>query len=82
MISEAANYFSQQLRTIFQERVLGPEFPVIARIQNFYLKEILLKIEHEAPQKKVKERLHELTDQFYSNPKYRSIRIIIDVDPN
>lgn len=82
LISEAANYFSQQLRAIFQERVLGPEFPVIARIQNYYLKEILLKIEHEAPQKKVKERLHELTDQFYSNPKYRSIRIIIDVDPN
>lgn len=82
LVSDAANQFSQQLRAIFQERVLGPEFPVIARIQNYFLKEIILKIEHEAPQKKVKERLHELIDQFYSNPSYRSIRLIIDVDPN
>lgn len=82
LVSDAANHFSQLLRTVFQERVLGPEFPVIARIQNYYLKEIMLKVEHDAPQKKVKERLHELTDQFYSNPTYRSIRLIIDVDPN
>lgn len=82
LVSDAANHFSQLLRAIFQERVLGPEFPVIARIQNYYLKEIMLKVEHDAPQKKVKERLHELTDQFYSNPSYRSIRLIIDVDPN
>jgi primosomal protein N' (replication factor Y) len=82
LVSDAANHFSQLLRTVFQERVLGPEFPVIARIQNYYLKEIMLKVEHDAPQKKVKERLHELTDQFYSNPTYRSIRLIVDVDPN
>lgn len=82
LVSDAANHFSQLLRSVFQERVLGPEFPVIARIQNYYLKEIILKIENDAPQKKVKERLHELTDQFYSNPSYRSIRLVIDVDPN
>lgn len=81
LVNEAADFFAKQLRGLFQERVLGPEFPVIARIQNYYLKEIVLKIEQEAPHKKVKERLHELTDQFYSVPSFKPIRLIINVDP-
>jgi primosomal protein N' (replication factor Y) len=81
LVNEAADFYAKQLRGLFQERVLGPEFPVIARIQNYYLKEIILKIEQEAPHKKVKERLYELTDQFYSVPSFKPIRLIIDVDP-
>lgn len=81
LVNEAADDFAKRLRSVFQERVLGPEFPVIPRIQNFFLKEIIVKIEHSAPQKKVKERLHELTDQFYSVPRYKSIRLVINVDP-
>jgi primosomal protein N' (replication factor Y) len=81
LVNEAADDFAKRLRAVFQERVLGPEFPVIARIQNYYLKEILVKIEQSAPQKKVKERLHELTDQFYSVPRFKSIRLVINVDP-
>ena len=81
LVNEAADHFGKQLRAVFHERVLGPEFPVIPRIQNYYLKEILVKIEQEAPQKKVKERLHELTDQFFSVPRFKSIRLIINVDP-
>lgn len=81
LVNEAAEHFGKQLRAVFHERVLGPEFPVIPRIQNYFLKEILVKIEQEAPQKKVKERLHELTDQFYSVPRFKSIRLIVNIDP-
>ena len=69
------------MKAVFHERVLGPEFPPIARIQNYYLKEIMLKVEHQAPQHKVKERLRELTDQFYSVPRFKPVRLIVDVDP-
>lgn len=81
LIEAGALHFSKLLKEQFHERVLGPESPVIARIQNFYLKEIVLKIEQDAPQKKVKERLHELTDQFFSVPHFKPIRLIADVDP-
>jgi primosomal protein N' (replication factor Y) len=81
LVNEAADHFGKLLKGVFHERVTGPEFPPIARIQNFYLKEIMLKVEQTAPQQKVKERLHELTDQFYSVPRYKSIRLIVDVDP-
>ena len=81
LVNEAADYFGKQLKAVFHERVIGPEFPPIARIQNYYLKEITVKVEQTAPQQKVKERLRELTDQFYSVPRFKPIRLVIDVDP-
>lgn len=81
LVNEAADHFGKLLKEVFFERVIGPEFPVIKRIQNYYLKELRLKVEQTAPQQKVKERLHELTDQFFSVPRFKPIRLIIDVDP-
>lgn len=80
-VTRAATELAGLLKNTFKERVLGPEFPLIKRVQNFYLKTILLKIERTAPDKKVKEHLHQLVDQFYSVPNNKSTRVIIDVDP-
>jgi primosomal protein N' (replication factor Y) len=60
---------------------MGPEYPVIKKIQNNYLKVITLKIEKEASDKMIKERLQQLIDAFYSVPSFKSIRIVTDVDP-
>ncbi len=80
-VENGAASFAQQLRATFSERVIGPEYPIIPRINNQYIKEIVLKIENDAPLKKVKERIAELTDQFYSVPDFKPIRLVIDVDP-
>ncbi len=80
-LNNAAESFAALLRETFKERVLGPEFPLIKRIQNFYLKTIVLKIERTAPDKKVKERIHQYVDRFYSVPSNKSTRVVIDVDP-
>lgn len=81
LIEKAATAYSKLLQAHFYERVIGPEYPIIPRIQNYYLKEILLKFEVEVSQIKVKERLQELTDQFFSVPQFKPIRLLIDVDP-
>ena len=81
ILNKAATDLADSLRENFKERVLGPEFPVISRIQNYYLKKIILKIEKEASDKKVKERIHHIVDEFYSVPFNKSIRLVIDVDP-
>lgn len=69
------------LKATFKERVLGPEYPIVRKIQNYHLKSITLKIEKEAPDKQVKERIKQILDQFYSTPSNKSIRTSIDVDP-
>ncbi|NBR16212.1 MAG: primosomal protein N', partial [Crocinitomicaceae bacterium] len=39
-VTRGANEFALALKNIFKERVMGPEFPLIKRIQNQFLKEI------------------------------------------
>lgn len=80
-LNVSAQELASSLQKVFKERVLGPEFPLIKRINNLFLKQINLKIEREASSTKVKERLQEMIDLFYSIPSNKSIRIVIDIDP-
>lgn len=80
-LSEASHQLASALKSVFKERVLGPEFPVVKRVNNLFLKKITLKIERDASDKRVKERLQLLIDEFYSLPSHKSVRVIIDVDP-
>lgn len=81
VLDSASFEFAKSLREVFKERVIGPEYPVVRRIQNYYLKSIMLKIEKDVSDKKIKERIQQLIDAFYCVPLNKSIRIIVDVDP-
>ena len=80
-LNAAAQNLTDKLRLVFKERVVGPEFPVIKRIQNFFIKEIKIKIEKDAPDRKVKEKIQEMIDLFYAEADNKSSRLSIDVDP-
>lgn len=79
-LNEAAQNLADKLRPVFKERIIGPEFPIIKRIQNFYIKEIKIKIEKDAPERKVKQKIQEIIDLFYAEPSNKSTRLSIDVD--
>jgi primosomal protein N' (replication factor Y) len=70
------------LKNVFGDRILGPEYPLIKRIQNYYIKVITVKVERDASQKKVKNRISEIIDNYYASPSNKSVKISIDVDPN
>ena len=80
-LNRASAELAQKLRDTFKERVLGPEFPAVKKIYNQYLKKVKIKVEREANDKKVKERIAFIMDDFFSAPGNKSIRSIIDVDP-
>ena len=80
-VIDGASALATELRKVFKERVLGPEFPVVKRIYNQFLKKIIIKIEKDAGDKVVKQRIQDIVDDFYRTPTNKSIRIIIDVDP-
>lgn len=81
VISEGAMHFADQLKQVFGERVLGPEFALIPRINNRFIKVIKLKMEKGLSERKVKEKVQHLLDQFYQISTYKSITISMDVDP-
>lgn len=81
LLGEAARFLAQELRKIFGERVLGPEYPMVSRINTYYIQEILLKIERNPKMEQMKARLLECTDRFVANHRWGNIRVVVDVDP-
>ncbi len=79
-VNEASDWFAKALRQGFQENVLGPEYPSIARVRNQYNKNILLKIPRSYDLKKVKTFIRKQQTSFESIKLYSGVRIIIHVD--
>ncbi len=64
-----------------EERVLGPEYPAISRINKFYQKSILIKFEREVSAKQIKEILNKWIATYKKEKAFSSIRFNVDVDP-
>lgn len=80
-LNHAADDLAVTMRKVFGSRVLGPNIPAVSRIQNWYIKQILLKIETKASAGKAKQILSEITSDLLGKSAFKSIRISIDVDP-
>ena len=81
LLNRYADILGNDLKAIFGKRVLGPEFPVISRIQLWYIKTILLKIEKEKPGAKARELILESIARLEKEKGATSLRIAVDVDP-
>lgn len=79
--NEAADWIAKGLVNVFGENVLGPEFPPVARIRNEYYKNILLKIPPQQSLGKTKQYIEKLLKSFKAIAVWRSVRVIINVDP-
>ncbi len=81
LLSKAATELAKSLRKIFGKRILGPEFPMVARIMNYYIKHIMVKIERDASSTAMKARLTEEIEKFQKEPGFRQVKVLMDVDP-
>jgi len=81
ILNNAAADLAEILRQQFGKRVLGPEFPPVARVRNYYLKNILLKIEREISIQQSKQFLLTAIQSIKEIADYKSVVIIPDVDP-
>lgn len=78
---DSSQMFADVLKVSFGNRVLGPEFPGVPRVRNRYINQVFIKIEDVASIKKVKSMLTESILTFRQNKDYRSVQVLIDVDP-
>ncbi|WP_299579590.1 primosomal protein N' [uncultured Sunxiuqinia sp.] len=76
-----ANQLASILRNQFRNQVLGPEYPVIGRIQSWYQKEIWLKLDKNKTLGQGKKFLMDSIDQVKSLPNNTGLVIYADVDP-
>ncbi len=80
-VNGAINWFAKSLKNVFNENVLGPEFPPISRIRNQYHKNVLVKIPQGQSLLKTKEVIKKIQISFSSIKEFSGVRIIINVDP-
>jgi primosomal protein N' (replication factor Y) len=80
-VKNAAAELAARMSAVFGTRVLGPVEPPVSRVQNLYIRQILLKIENTASPVKAKEYLQQITHQLLSEGLFKQLRIGIDVDP-
>ena len=81
VLNQAANKMATDLRAVFGARILGPNVPSVSRIQNMYIKHILLKFEVEASADRAKELLRQIADQVIAQPQFKALWVNLDVDP-
>lgn len=76
-----ASAYGNLLRQLFGNRVFGPDEPSVARVQQLYIRRIMLKIEVDASMKKVKEILRSVYVDMHNAGAMRGAVVYYDVDP-
>lgn len=81
LVHNSATKLVSMLSDYFQNNVLGPETPVISKIQSYYIKNILIKIEREKSKKKAKNNIRQNINSLKKTDEYKSVLISTNVDP-
>lgn len=76
-----AEAFAAELRETLGNRVSAVQEPAVSRIQNLFIRKIMLKVEADASMAKVKEILRETYVRLVSAPTTRALTVYYDVDP-
>jgi primosomal protein N' (replication factor Y) len=80
-VRRLADNCAARLRHLLGGRVFGPEEPVVARVQNFYIRRIMLKIEVNASISKIKQLLRQTHLDLHGDPAMKQAILYYDVDP-
>jgi len=80
-LDRASLELARRLREVLGMRILGPEAPIVNRIQRKYIKIILIKIEKSKKSTQFKGMVMDCIREFEQLVSYRSVQVIVDVDP-
>lgn len=83
--NEGAEWFANTLKEAFASKkgieILGPEFPLISRIRNEYMKDVLVKVKpSELSIHHTKEQIKRIETSFQSISNFRAIRVSYLID--
>ena len=81
LLDQVTGQVAAELRKLFGDAVLGPENPMVSRVQLWYIKSIILKLEPNKELARSKRQIAEILSWAEKLPGASSLRISIDVDP-
>jgi len=80
-VGTIANELASRLRELLGTRVSGPEEPTVGRVQTWYIRRIMLKVETNASISKVKSLLNDVRVDMTNRGRLSGASVYYDVDP-
>ncbi|MBP5189514.1 MAG: primosomal protein N' [Bacteroidales bacterium] len=81
LVSQVAALYASRLRAHFAERVMGPEYPNVARIRNQYLKRIMVRFAVGEAIGEGKRIMIQESEELLKDKAFARVQILFDVDP-
>ena len=81
VVESAALELGSRLRTIFGDRVLGPDKPSVARVKQQFIRKLILKMETGLDYKKMRLYLRQTQAELMKDKRYGALTVYYDVDP-
>jgi len=81
LLNQASDFVAKGLRHNLGNNVLGPEPPLIGRVQGLFIMNILVKINREQPLARIKELINYYINGLKQRKELYALVASIDVDP-
>jgi len=81
VLNRAANVLAGMLKPFFGKMMLGPEYPMVMRVRNLYIKNLILKTGKRNEAAQLKFETARQIEKFLELPDFKSVRVQLDVDP-
>lgn len=76
----AADFFARILKPSLGEMVLGPNKPVVSRVQQYHIRNILLKLDNHLSPSKIRVFIKSVESRFREKPDFKYVVLFYDVD--
>ena len=81
VLDGAASVYASWLKSLFPNNVLGPEYPIINRTHDLFLKNIIIKLVKSPDVNKLKRNAYYFSKKLIENDQFKNVQIVFDVDP-
>ncbi len=81
ILYDGSNWFANALKKNMKSKILGPEFPIISKIKNEFLMNLLIKVQPEDKLFSIKNIISKILKKFSTYSQFRLIKTNVDVDP-
>ena len=80
--SAAADFFAARMLPVFGDYIIGPAEPVVNRIRNRYIFEIMLKLPRDGSKHALaRSHVHQVLVIMQNDPAFRAVQVTVNVDP-
>lgn len=81
LLETASVSLGNSLRSFLQHRVLGPEEPIIGKIQEYFIRDIIIKLGRDVNLSAAKEHISKHIEKMLDYKPFAAVIVSIDVDP-